>query len=159
MAFFEELGKTLSDKGKEAAKKAKDLTEALQLKSQLSAEKEKVNQAYITLGRAYYDSHDASAEETYAAEFEVIRAGLMKMAELEDEICELEGSRICAECGAKIEKGAMFCSRCGAKMPPKPETVEVVSEDVPPEAVEAMITRIACFSSLPVLRNRSSMAS
>ena len=61
MAFFEELGKTLSDKGKEAAKKAKDLTEALQLKSQLSAEKEKVNQAYITLGRAYYDSHDASA--------------------------------------------------------------------------------------------------
>ena len=86
MAFFEELGKTLSDKGKEAAKKAKDLTEALQLKSQLSAEKEKVNQAYITLGRAYYDSHDASAEETYAAEFEVIRTGLMKMAELEDEI-------------------------------------------------------------------------
>ena len=136
MAFFEELGKTLSDKGKEAAKKAKDLTEALQLKSQLSAEKEKVNQAYITLGRAYYDSHDASAEETYAAEFEVIRTGLMKMAELEDEICELEGSRICVECGAKIEKGAMFCSRCGAKMPPKPETVEVVSEDVPPEAVE-----------------------
>ena len=52
MAFFEELGKTLSDKGKEAAKKAKDLTEALQLKSQLSAEKEKVNQAYITLGSA-----------------------------------------------------------------------------------------------------------
>ena len=30
----------------------------------------------------------------------------------------------------------MFCSRCGAKMPPKPENVEVVSEDVPPEAVE-----------------------
>ena len=134
MAFFEELGKTLSDKGKEAAKKAKDLTEALQLKSQLSAEKEKVNQAYITLGRAYYDSHDASAEETYAAEFEVIRAGLMKMAELEDEICELEGSRICAECGAKIEKGAMFCSRCGAKMPPKPETVELKETEADKEA-------------------------
>ena len=32
MAFFDTLGKTLSEKGKEAAKKAKDLTETMQLK-------------------------------------------------------------------------------------------------------------------------------
>lgn len=141
MAFFEELGKTLSDKGKEAAKKAKDITEALQLKSQLSAEKEKINQAYVKLGKAYYDSHLSSDEEKFAGEFETIRAGLMKMAELEDEICELEGSRVCAECGAKIEKGALFCSRCGAKMEPKTEDdpVHMVeeksqeSEDAPKE--------------------------
>ena len=32
-------------------------------------------------------------------------------------------------------------------------------EPVPPEVVETMTTRMACLSSLPVLRNRSSMAS
>lgn len=119
MAFFDELGKAISGKGKEAATKVKDLTEILQLKSKLSAEKEKINKAYITLGKAYYDRHEASAEEEYAQEFETIRAGLIRTSELEDEIVSLEGTRICAECGAKVEKGAAFCSRCGAQMPLK----------------------------------------
>lgn len=116
MAFFDELGKVISDKSKEAASKVKDLTGVLQLKTKLSAEREKVNKAYINLGKAYYDKHDAAAEEEYAADFELIRAGLMRMAELEDEISELEGTRVCAECGAKVEKEAMFCSKCGAPM-------------------------------------------
>ena len=65
MAFFDELGKALSGKGKEAATKVRDLTEILQLKNKLSSEKEKVNKAYINLGMAYYDRHEASAEEEY----------------------------------------------------------------------------------------------
>jgi len=60
MAFLDELGKVISDKSKEAASKVKDITGVLQLKSKLSAEKEKVNKAYITLGKAYYDRHEAS---------------------------------------------------------------------------------------------------
>lgn len=119
MAFFDELGKAISGKGKEAATKVKDLTEILQLKSKLSAEKEKINKAYIILGKAYYDRHEASAEEEYAQEFEAIRGGLIRASELEDEIACLEGTRICAECGAKVEKGAAFCSKCGAQMPLK----------------------------------------
>lgn len=119
MAFFDELGKVISDKSKEAAEKVKDLTGVIQLKTRLSSEKEKVNKAYINLGKAYYDRHEASAEEEYAADFELIRVGLMKMAELEDEISELEGNRVCAECGAKVEKNAQFCSRCGAPMEEK----------------------------------------
>lgn len=119
MAFFDELGKVISDKSKEAAEKVKDLTGVIQLKTRLSAEKDKVNKAYINLGKAYYDRHEASAEEEYAADFELIRVGLMKMAELEDEISELEGNRVCAECGAKVEKNAQFCSRCGAPMEEK----------------------------------------
>ena len=132
MAFFDELGKALSGKGKEAATKVRDLTEILQLKNKLSSEKEKVNKAYINLGMAYYDRHEASAEEEYAQDFETIRSGLLRISELEDEISSLEGTRICAECGAKVEKGAAFCSRCGAQMPLKqadPETKESMDED------------------------------
>ena len=55
MAFFDELGKVISDKSKEAANRVKDITGVLQLKSKLSAEKDKINKAYITLGKAYYD--------------------------------------------------------------------------------------------------------
>ena len=116
MAFFEELGKVISDKSKEAAGKVKDLTGVIQLKTRLSSEKEKVNKAYIALGKAYHDRHESSAEEELSAEFETIRNGLIKMAELEDEIAELEGTRVCAECGAKVERNAAFCSKCGAPM-------------------------------------------
>ena len=116
MAFFEELGKVISDKSKEAAGKVKDITGVIQLKTRLSSEKEKVNKAYIALGKAYYDKHEASVEEALSAEFETIRTGLIKMAELEDEIAELEGTRVCAECGAKVERNAAFCSKCGASM-------------------------------------------
>ena len=106
MAFFDELGKVISDKSKEAANRVKDITGVLQLKSKLSAEKDKINKAYITLGKAYYDRHEGELEGKFADEFHTIQ----------DEIAELEGTRVCAECGAKVEKNAAFCSRCGAPM-------------------------------------------
>lgn len=132
MAFFGELSKVISDKSKEAAGKVKDITGVLQLKSKLSAEKDKVNKAYIILGKAYYEMHEAAAEETFAEEFKTIAAGLVRMAELEDEIAELEGTRTCAECGAKVERNAAFCSKCGAAMtepvPSDDETMEELNE-------------------------------
>lgn len=119
MAFLDELGKVISDKSREAASKVKDITGVIQLRAKLSAEKEKVNKAYISLGKAYYDRHEASLEEEYADEFKIIQAGLIKMAVLEDEIAELEGTRVCAECGAKVEKEALYCSKCGVPMDDK----------------------------------------
>ena len=71
MAFLDELGKVISDKSKEAANKVKDITGVIQLKSKLSAEKEKVNKAYISLGKAYYDRHEAALEDEYADEFKL----------------------------------------------------------------------------------------
>lgn len=135
MAFFDELGKAISGKSREAATKVRDLTEILQLKSRLSSEKEKVNKAYINLGKAYYDRHEASAEEEYPEDFDTIRSGLLKISELEEEIISLEGTRICAECGAKVEKGAAFCGRCGAQMPLKQEETEDIFESCDEEEV------------------------
>ena len=143
MAFFDELGKAISGKSREAATKVRDLTEILQLKSKMSSEKEKVNKAYINLGKAYYDMHEASAEEEYPEDFETIRAGLLKISEVEEEIIALEGTRICAECGAKVEKGAAFCGQCGAQMPLKQEETEDVfgGDDVVFEEEESPVER------------------
>lgn len=116
MAFIEELGKAIGNGSRKAANKVKDMTGILQLKSKLSAEREKINRAYISLGQAYYDKHELSVEEEFANEFKIIGAGLVKIAALEDEIAELEGARVCAECGSRVERSAMYCSRCGAIM-------------------------------------------
>lgn len=141
MAFLDELGKVIGDKSKEAANKVKDITSVLQLKSKLSSEKEKVNKAYLSLGKAYYDRHEISIEEEYADEFKIIEAGLIKIAALEEEIAELEGTRVCAECGAKVEKDAMYCGRCGAPMQvhtaAADEEEEEEAAETEPEAEEA----------------------
>ena len=144
MAFFDELGKVISDKSKEAANRVKDITGVLQLKSKLSAEKDKINKAYITLGKACYDRHEGELEGKFADEFHTIQAGLVKIASLEDEIAELEGTRVCAECGAKVEKNAAFCSRCGAPMDSttsadvhEPEEPEEMQETIFEEKDEA----------------------
>ena len=145
MAFFDELGKVISDKSKEAANRVKDITGVLQLKSKLSAEKDKMNKAYITLGKAYYDRHVSEPDEEFADEFRTIQTGLEKIASLEDEIAELEGTRVCAECGAKVEKNAAFCSRCGAPMDSmaaadarEPEEAEEMPESIFEEEDEAL---------------------
>ena len=103
MAFIEELGKAIGSGSRKAANKVKDMTGILQLKSKLSAEREKINRAYISLGQAYYDKHERSIEEEFANEFKIIGAGLVKIAALEDE-------------SARVERSAMYCSRCGALM-------------------------------------------
>jgi hypothetical protein len=41
MTFFDELSRALSDKGKEAAQKAKETAGVLQLKAQIASEKSK----------------------------------------------------------------------------------------------------------------------
>ena len=128
MAFLDELGKAISDKSKEAAGKVRDITGVLQLKSKLSSEREKVNAAHITLGKAYYDRHEASAAEEFQEEFCTIQAGLIKMASLEDEIAKLEGTRVCPECGARVGKDAAFCSKCGAPMAEQASTAPAGAE-------------------------------
>lgn len=113
MAFFEELGKTLSDTGKEVATKAKALTETIQLKTQISAEKTKLEEAYAVIGKQFYEAN-TEPEEAYKKAYEAVRASRERIAALEIELTQSEGTRICAECGAKVSKNSFYCGKCGA---------------------------------------------
>ena len=50
MTFFDELSRALSDKGKEAAQKAKETAGVLQLKAQIASEKSKLKELYGAVG-------------------------------------------------------------------------------------------------------------
>ncbi|WP_333651689.1 zinc ribbon domain-containing protein [Lacrimispora sp.] len=113
MAFFEGLGKTLSDTGKEVATKAKALTETIQLKTQISGEKTKLEEAYAVIGKLFYESNK-EPEEEYKKAYEVVRACRERIAALEIELTQSEGTRLCAECGAKVTKDSLYCGKCGA---------------------------------------------
>lgn len=137
MAFFEELGKTLSDTGKEVATKAKALTETIQLKTQISAERTKLEEAYAAIGKQFYETNNAP-EEAYAKAYEAVKASRERIAALEIELTQSEGTRICAECGAKVPKNTFYCGKCGAPVKETsadPETNEEFAE-APEDTVE-----------------------
>ena len=73
MAFFDEIGKTLADKSREAAKKAKDVAEILQLKAQISTEKSKTKELYASIGVLYFKKHRDDENDEYQMFFPEIR--------------------------------------------------------------------------------------
>lgn len=133
MAFFEELGKTLSDTGKEVATKAKALTETIQLKTQISAEKTKLEEAYSVIGKLFYEANNEPGE-AYTKAYDAVRASRERIAALEIELTQSEGTRICAECGAKVPKDSFYCGKCGAHV--KEAASDWETEEAGPEEKE-----------------------
>lgn len=129
MAFFIDMKRSLTETGKQVAQKTKELSDTVQLKTQLSREKEALNRQYAQIGKKVFEAANGADEETYTAEFTLIRESLKTIDELQDKLSTLEGFIHCPECGAKIEKASAFCSKCGAKIAetkPEDDDIDVV---------------------------------
>ena len=129
MAFFTDMKRSLTETGKQVAQKTKELSDTVQLKTQLSREKEALNRQYAQIGKKVFEAANGADEETYTAEFTIIRESLKTIDELQDKLSTLEGFIHCPECGAKIEKASAFCSKCGAKIAetkPEDDDIDVV---------------------------------
>lgn len=142
MAFLDEIGKTLADKSKEAAQKAKGVAEVLQLKAQINSENSKVKELYGAIGALYFKNNREEPADDYQMFFPEIEKTLAHIAEMEAKVKELEGVRCCDACGAPLRKSDVFCSKCGAQVKVEEEVVvaEAAEEDVDEaeEAVEAI---------------------
>lgn len=142
MAFFDELGQMIGSKSKDAAAKVKDISSVIQLKSKVSAEMETRKNAFTRIGEKIFEEHAAVFEEEFHTEFQTIREASKRIQDLTAQISELEGTRVCPECGAKVLKGAKFCSSCGAPMDntaktePEPARAEDAKADEPSEKPE-----------------------
>ncbi len=128
MAFFDEIGKTLADKSREAAKKAKDMAEILQLKAQIGTEKSKTKELYASIGVLYFKKHRDDENDEYQMFFPEIEKTLAHIAELEERVKTLEKAGTCPVCGASVGKEDAFCAKCGA--PVEKEAEEAPEEDV-----------------------------
>ena len=115
-ALFGELGRTLADKGNAAATKARDLTEAVQVKAQINSEKRKLQETFAVLGHLYYKEHRGENGHPKHGFFEAIKEGEQRIRELEEKLKDLEDMAVCPECGFRVSKEAAYCSKCGRKL-------------------------------------------
>lgn len=141
MAFFDELGKKLSQAGQTAVQKGKELADIAKLNSAVSDEERKIDDNYREIGKRYFSLHGENPDVDFAAMVEAIRESEGKIVEYKQQIKDIKGVVCCEKCGAEVPNNAAFCSACGAPLPVvKPvenpeQTAESASEEQHAEEV------------------------
>ena len=102
MAFFDKLGETIVNVGKDATQKAKDLSGVAKLNLDIKAKEDYVQRQYTELGRIYYEEHKTESEVDGAEHFELIKEALEEIERMKLEIMELRGTKTCSACGEKV---------------------------------------------------------
>lgn len=127
MEFFEKLGETITEAGKDVTQKVTDLTEITKIKMDIRSKEESVRRNYAEIGRQYYELHKDD-EEPLFEEVALITEALQKIEELRGEIAGRKGKKICPSCGAPNDIDALFCNKCGAKCE-NADTEETAAEE------------------------------
>ena len=86
MAFFDELGKKISQTSQGVVQKTKDTAEVIKLNGMISDEEKRINNLYT------------------------------QIEDLKQQIQHIKGVKVCNNCGAEIPENSMFCIGCGAKI-------------------------------------------
>lgn len=143
MAFFEQLGKKLSDAGQGAAQQAKIFSEVAKLNSAISDKERKISQLYLAIGQAYYALYKDDISANEYEKMEEITTLNDEIVKCREEINRVKGIAKCPSCGADVALGSAFCCNCGAKMPqpepvpePQPEPVRLCPNCQTPVASE-----------------------
>ncbi len=113
MAFFDDLGKKLTQAGQGAVAKGKEIADVAKLNSQVSDEEKKMNNAYQEIGKKYVELHRSEADPEFAGLITSIDEADARIKELKGQIADIKGVVKCPKCGADVPKGAAFCGSCG----------------------------------------------
>ena len=117
MAFFEKMGKTVTEAGQKTMAKTKDLADLAKLNLTISEAEKAISNQHVQIGKLYASLHKEDFEEAFAEMFQIISDAEEKINSAKAQIQEIKGSRNCEQCGAVVPNGAAFCSSCGAAVP------------------------------------------
>lgn len=126
MSIWDEIAKGASDAASFAAKKTGELTATAKLKLALQSEKNNLNECYTDIGRLYYayQRHGKDKVAEIASRISDADACHEKISAIKAELAQLQDSRVCPSCSARIDKSFDFCPSCGAKQTKTEETDE-----------------------------------
>ncbi len=90
MDFFEKVGETITNVGKSATDKAKELAEVASLKSQIHTCEEVIRKNYIEIGKIYYESFGDKPEEIFVKQCTAIKNAREGKEALNEKINEMK---------------------------------------------------------------------
>ena len=112
MGFFDAIGSV----GKGASDKAKNLSEANNLKRKILYEEERIVEIFTDLGKKYYKDPDGEGSELKAL-CDDIDQRRRRIKKMRYELNGIRGYKICPKCDAEVNERFQFCGRCGARLP------------------------------------------
>jgi len=127
MAFFDELGKKISQTSQGVVQKTKDTAEVIKLNGMISDEEKRIKNLYMQIGKVYFELHSDSCEEPLADMVASIKEAKSTIEQYSEQVKRLKGIVRCPNCGGDVQYGSPFCSSCGTKMEVKQPTV--INED------------------------------
>lgn len=113
MAFFDEIGKKLSQTGQAAVQKTKQMADVAKLNSDISDEEKNVTNIYYQIGQLYVSLHNDNPEPDFEVLIEQLNESQIQIKNLKQQIQDIKGVKRCTTCGAEIPNNATFCSSCG----------------------------------------------
>lgn len=116
MAFFDNIGKKISDLGQGAMTKTRDLADSARTSAAISDEERKINSYYSQLGRLYYAKCADSADGEFLNIVNMIKDSNRRIEELRAENRARKGLVKCPKCGAENAVDSLFCCACGNRM-------------------------------------------
>lgn len=116
MAFFDILGKTVTEAGQKTIAKTKELADTTRLNSMISDE-EKLNETrFCKIGKLYFELHKEDFEDSFAELMNSVIESNKRIKEFKKNIEDIKGTIKCPSCGGSVPRNAAFCSCCGADM-------------------------------------------
>lgn len=114
---LENIFEKAKDAFESAYKKTGDVVNIQKQKLDVTSLESKLAKSFEMLGKVCYDSierGDTFDPETAKPITDDIAEKLVQIKDLRKEILKAKNKRICARCGATIDRNAAFCSTCGA---------------------------------------------
>ena len=116
MAFFEQIGKKITNAGQSVAQQTKNFADVTQLNSAISESEKKISQIFLNIGQMYYEAHKHDLEAEYQENITEISNLYSEIAQNQEKIKQIKGVVKCPQCGANVPLNASFCNACGAKI-------------------------------------------
>lgn len=117
-----------------AVHQAKNFTEQVKLRNQISEAQSTITDCYTQIGKQYAAVHSEDFDEAYAPMMAAIAGANRQIASLQEQLRDLKKVALCPKCGAEVSKDVSYCGACGAEMPkPAPVEAEVVTDGAPAE--------------------------
>lgn len=128
MDFFQKLGNTLSNTGKDIAKKTKDMSDISRLNHEITKQQEAIDRTYTQIGKLYFENYSDLDYSDLKELCDSIKDANKKIEDFKAEIIQIKGITNCPKCNKGISNTATFCANCGYKLK---EDVAVVENHGP----------------------------
>jgi len=118
MPILDEIGSKIFSAGQKTSKAFSSMSQVSNLKDSISAEKEKIDQYYATMGKVYFERYGAETDEDpFVSICDIVRESHARIECLEEAMMQIQNTKTCPQCNGICDYDSLFCPLCGHAFP------------------------------------------